>query len=155
MSTIFADCRAYGSSCFYTPPEEYTWEAGRAVCQSLCGDLAMIKTAEKQQEAREYLDGMWNISVCDGKNQNIWVTKFYGICPYQMAKFLPCGYSLLYCSTEEMPIMDLYSLIVILLHPHVILKTYNTVKICFALDDPWVGTTFFNRSSQRSSAFRP
>ena len=70
-----------------------------------------LKTAEKQQEVREYLGGKWNISVCDGKNQNIWVTKFYGICPYQMAKFLPCAYSLLYCITDEIPRMDLYSLI--------------------------------------------
>ena len=59
----FADCRApfceHGTSCFYAPPDGYDWEAGRAECQSLGGDLVMIKTAQKYQEVKEYLDERW------------------------------------------------------------------------------------------------
>ncbi len=56
-------------SCFYSPPDGYSWDAGRSECQSLGGDMAMLKTAEKQQEAKEYLDKLWTkcIIPCYGK----------------------------------------------------------------------------------------
>ena len=64
------DCSApfsvSGTSCFYVPGGAYTWDDCRTQCQALGGDLAMIKTAAKQQEAREYLDV--TVSGCSGKN---------------------------------------------------------------------------------------
>ncbi len=45
-----------GTSCFYAPPNRYTWQDGRLECQSLGGDLTMVKTAEKKQRAKEYLN---------------------------------------------------------------------------------------------------
>ncbi len=60
---IFAGCKPpfsrHGKSCFCAPPDSYNWQDGRAECHSLGGDLAMIKTAEKQEEAKEYLDIIW------------------------------------------------------------------------------------------------
>ncbi len=54
----------HGTSCFYATPDKYTWQDGRGKCQSLAGDLAMIKTAEKQQEAKEYINEIWESSDC-------------------------------------------------------------------------------------------
>ncbi len=34
---------------------------------TLGGDLAVIETSEKQQEARYYLDGKWNSTKCHGE----------------------------------------------------------------------------------------
>ncbi len=58
-----------GRSCFYATPERYNWNAGRSECQLHGGDLVMIKTAEKQQEAKEYLDAIWDPAQCNGKKQ--------------------------------------------------------------------------------------
>ncbi len=30
--------------------------------------MTMVKTPEKQQEAKDYLDGIWDTSKCDGMN---------------------------------------------------------------------------------------
>ena len=63
-------------SCFYSPPDVFTWQDGRDECQSLGGDLAMIKTIDKQQDAKEYLDMIWATSDCGSKNsKSIYICK--------------------------------------------------------------------------------
>ncbi len=56
------------SYSFYSPEEKFDWCTGRNKCQQHGGDLAMIKTAEKQLEAREYLDEIWETSACNSES---------------------------------------------------------------------------------------
>ncbi len=48
-----------GTSCLYVTSDGYSWDAGRTECQSLGGDMAMLKTGVKHQEAIDYLDEVW------------------------------------------------------------------------------------------------
>ncbi len=54
----------FGTSCFYATPEKFNWQDGRNKCKNLGGDLAMIKTSEKQHKAKEYLDYIWEKCKC-------------------------------------------------------------------------------------------
>ncbi len=56
-----------GRSCFYAPLAKSDWGTGRDRCRSLGGDSAMLKTGEKQEEAKEYLDAIWDQAQCNGK----------------------------------------------------------------------------------------
>ncbi len=49
----------------------HKWQEGQDECQALGGYLAMIKTAEKQQKAKNYLDSIWMASKCQGM---VWFT---------------------------------------------------------------------------------
>ncbi len=62
FSSFIADCTApfsiSGSSCFYVLTTAMSWHNARAECLNLGADLAMIKTASKQQEMKDYLNNI-------------------------------------------------------------------------------------------------
>ena len=66
----------YGDYGFGVPEGKYTWDEGKAKCESMGSHLAYIKTPEDQQAAKAYLDSIWDPSQCGGKGNldSIWAT---------------------------------------------------------------------------------
>ncbi len=51
---------------FGLPEGKYTWDEGKAKCESMGSHLAYIKTPAEQQAAMKFLDSVWDPSQCGG-----------------------------------------------------------------------------------------